>query len=345
MTTVSPIENGKAAMKIDIHSHIMSVAFVEHLLGRDSLPAATREGNGFVTQCAPLLAIRLGAPILDLATKLDHMDQAGIDVAVLSTALPYPATLGGAEADFWAARLNDELAAIVAAHPARFAAWANLGFGDPQRTVTEIDRCLDELGLAGFQVFSNIAGRALDAPDVLPVLEHIASRHAPVHLHPTWPANGIPVDPSTMLGLAFPSDTSLGVLRLIGAGLFDRQPIIVASHLGGTLPWLRERLAIYGRDSAPFPNQRPLERPVVEYLDLLNVDTVTYGPASLQFAYTQLGAERMLFGTDHPFGDPDLPNQLIDRLACTSADRGMILAGNALRLLQLRTDATEPTVE
>jgi predicted TIM-barrel fold metal-dependent hydrolase len=332
-------------MKIDIHTHIMSVAFIEHLLGRDSVPAATREGNGFVTQCAPLFGIHLGPPILDLATKLHHMDQAGIDVAVLSTALPYPATLGGAEADYWAARLNDELAAIVVAHPDRFAGWANLGFGDTQRTIAEVDRCVDELGLAGFQVFSNIAGRPLDAPDVLPVLEHIASRRAAVHLHPTWPANGLPLDPVTMLSCAFPSDTSLGVLRLIGAGLFDRQPAIVASHLGGTLPWLRERLAVYGQDSAPFPNQRKLARPLVEYLDLLNVDTVTYGPAALQFAYTQLGPERMLFGTDHPFGDPELPNAIIDRLACTGADREMILAGNALRLLRLRVGATEAVAE
>jgi len=109
-------------------------------------------------------------PILNVDVKLADMDAAGIDLAVLSPALPGPAVLGGTQADSWAARINDELAVITAAHPGRFAAWASLGFGDPSRAIAEVDRCLDQLGLTGFQVWSNIAGRPLDAPDVLPVL-------------------------------------------------------------------------------------------------------------------------------------------------------------------------------
>src|SRR5262249_31014069 len=43
------------------------------------------------------------------------------------------------------------------------------------------------------------------------------------------------MDPATLLGFPFPVDTSLAVLRLIGAGLFDRNPVIVTAHLGGAL--------------------------------------------------------------------------------------------------------------
>jgi predicted TIM-barrel fold metal-dependent hydrolase len=322
-------------MKIDIHSHLMSATFMEHLTGRDSLPVAGREEQGYITHCSPFLAIHHRPPIIDIHTKLAHMDQAGIDMAVLSTAIPYPAMLGGIEADVWATRLNDELASVVAAHPERFAAWANLGFGDPRRTITEVDRSLDELGLAGFQIFSNIGGRPLDSPDVLPVLEHIASRKAAVHMHPTLPAHQDSLDAATLLGLAFPADTSLGVLRLMGAGLFDHEPVIIASHLGGVLPWLRDRLAIHGQDSASFPNQRRLERPVAEYLDLLFVDTVAYGPGPLQLCYEQMGADRLLYGSDHPFATPERPGELVETLPCTDAERVSILAGNALRLLRL----------
>jgi predicted TIM-barrel fold metal-dependent hydrolase len=132
------------------------------------------------------------------------MDAAGIDLAVLSPGPPSPAVLGGALADGWAARINDELAVIAAAHPGRLAGWASLGFGDPSRAIAEVDRCLDQLGLAGFQVWSNIAGRPLDAPDVLPVLEHIAGRGAAVHLHPIWPAGQEAMSTALMLGFAFP---------------------------------------------------------------------------------------------------------------------------------------------
>ena len=328
-------------MRIDIHSHLMSVAFLEHLRGRDTLPTAVRDADGFVAHCAPLLSLPYRPPILSAEAKLADMDVAGIGLAVLSHGLPGPAVLGGARADSWAARINDELAVITAAHPGRFAGWGSLGFGDPARTIAEVDRCLDELGLAGFQVWSNADGRPLDAPDVLPVLEYIADRGAAIHLHPTLPAGQGAMDPATLLGLAFPADTSLAVLRLISAGLFDRNPVIVAAHLGGVLTWLRERLDIYGQASPLSGSPARLARPVGDYLDQLYVDTVGYGAGPLEYCYTQVGAGRLLFGTDHPYGAPGLPGQLVDHLPCTVAERQQILAGNAQRLLRLDVAAAE----
>lgn len=265
-------------MRIDIHSHLMNAAFLEHLRGRGALPTAVRDADGFITHCTPHFSVHYRPPILSVEAKPADMDAAGIDLAVLSPGPPSPAVLGGAQADSWAARINDELAVIAAGHPGRFAGWASLGFGDPSRAIAEVDRCLDQLGLAGFQVWSNIAGRPLDAPDVLPVLEHIAGRGAVIHLHPIWPAGQEPMSTALMLGFAFPADTSLAVLRLIGAGLFDRDPVIVAAHLGGVLPWLRERLAIHGRASAPFPGQPDLVRPMGEYLDRSTSTPSATGP-------------------------------------------------------------------
>jgi hypothetical protein len=72
-----------------------------------------------------------------------------------------------------------------------------------------------------------------------------------------------------------------------------------------------------------------------EYLDRFYVDTVGYGAAPLEFCYAQLGADRMLFGTDRPYAAPGLPQDLVDRLPCTQAEREQILAGNAQRLLRL----------
>lgn len=324
-------------MRIDIHSHLMSVAFLEHLQGRDTLPVAVRDADGFITHCAPQLSLRYRPPILNVGAKLAGMDAAGISLAVLSHGLPGPHVLGGAEADGWAARINDELSVITAAHPGRFAGWAALGFGDPGRTIAETDRCLDELGLAGFQVWSNVAGRPLDDPGVLPVLEHIADRGAAIHLHPAPPAGQQTIGAATMLGFAFPADTSLAVLRLISAGLFDRNPVIIAAHLGGVLPWLRERISLWDHAISPLPGQPQPAHPAGEYLDRLYVDTVGYGLPPLEYCHAQLGAGRLLFGSDHPYGAPGVPGQLIDRLPCTPAEREQILAGNALRLLRLDT--------
>ena len=332
-------------MRIDIHSHLMSAAFLEHLAGRDALPTAARDADGYVAHCAPGLSLPYRAPILTVEAKLADMDAAGIDLAVLSHGLPGPHVLGGAQADHWAARINNELATVTAAHPGRLAGWGSLGFGDPARTIAEVDRCLDQLGLAGFQVWSNLGGRTLDDPGVLPVLEHIATRGAAIHLHPAPPPGQQGLAPATMLGLAFPVDTSLAVLRLIGAGFFDRDPVIIAAHLGGVLPWLRERISLWGRALSPLPGGPEPTRPLGEYLDRVYVDTVGYGAASLEYCYAQLGADRMLFGSDHPYGMPGLPPDLIDRLSCTQAEREQILAGHAQRLLRLdpaRTELTQP---
>ena len=328
-------------MRIDIHSHLMNVAFLEHLQGRGALPIAVRDGNGFITHCTPGFSVHYRPPILSIEAKLADMDAAGIDLAVLSHGLPGPHVLGGAEADGWAARINDELAVIAAAHPGRFAGWASLGFGDPGRTIAEADRCLDELGLAGFQVWSNIDGRPLDDPGVLPVLEHLVDRGAAIHLHPAPPPGGQMIGAAAMLGFAFPADTSLAVLRLAGAGLFDRDPVIIAAHLGGVLPWLRERIGLWDHAIPPVPGQPQLAQPVGQYLDRLYVDTVGYGLAPLEYCRAQLGAERLLFGSDHPYGAPNVPGQLVDRLPCTPAEREQILGGNAIRLLRLDTAVAE----
>jgi predicted TIM-barrel fold metal-dependent hydrolase len=81
--------------------------------------------------------------------------------------------------------------------------------------------------------------------------------------------------------------------------------------------------------------------PAGEYLDRLYVDTVGSGFAPLEYCYAQLGAGRLLFGSDHPYAVPGVPGQLVDRLPCTPAERQQILAGNALLLLRLDTATAE----
>jgi predicted TIM-barrel fold metal-dependent hydrolase len=53
--------------------------------------------------------------------KLPDLEAIDIAVSVLSHGLPLgPDVLGGAEADDWAMRINDDLARIVVAYPGKF---------------------------------------------------------------------------------------------------------------------------------------------------------------------------------------------------------------------------------
>ena len=104
--------------------------------------------------------------------KLRDLEAMDIAVSVLSHGLPLgPDVLGGAEADDWAMRINDDLARIIAAYPGKFVGFGTIGFGNPQRAIAEVDRCITQLGFKGIQLFSNIAGKMLDAAEHRQVLQ------------------------------------------------------------------------------------------------------------------------------------------------------------------------------
>jgi predicted TIM-barrel fold metal-dependent hydrolase len=78
-----------------------------------------------------------------------------------------------------------------------------------------------------------------------------------------------------------------------------------------------------------------LLHPIEHYLDRLYVDTVCYDPAALDFCYRSMGAGRMLYATDHPFGAPDVAAGLIEQVQCSATERDLIYRGNAKRLFHL----------
>jgi predicted TIM-barrel fold metal-dependent hydrolase len=185
-------------MRIDVHSHFQCLDFVKHLAGRTGLPRTLTDGGTYVIQCAARLNIPSLPKILDMEEKLRDMDDMKIDVAVLSHGIPFGAdVLSRREADDWAARINDDLARIIAAYPGRFAGLGTIGFGDYKRSIAEVDRCIGQLGLRGFQIFSNISGDVLDSPRIAPVLKHIVRSGAPIHLHPAIPLNQIGLGSAT----------------------------------------------------------------------------------------------------------------------------------------------------
>jgi predicted TIM-barrel fold metal-dependent hydrolase len=277
--------------------------------------------------------------IVDVEAKLDAMDRLGADASVLSHGLPLGPDILGGEADDWAARINDDLARVVNAYPGRFIGFGSLGLADPRRTIAEVDRCVTELGFRGFQLFSNVA--SIDPTRVRPVLRRIAQLGVPVHLHPTLPRHGGLTGASLMLGFAFPVDSSLAVIRLIDDGLFDETPdlALIVSHAGGVLPYLMDRLGVYTEASHLTTRSTTLASPFGDYMRGLYVDTVCYSPAALQCCHAALGASRMIYGTDHPFGVPSRVAELVDSLDCSSDERELIYHGN----LEALTRAGGPT--
>ena len=325
-------------MRIDVHSHLVYLDFLKHLAGRSSLPRGVLEGGTYFVSCNG--GYRHGAPAVhaDVDVKLKDMDELGIGMSVLSHGIPGPELIGGAEADDWASRINDHLAEVISQYPGKFAGFATLGWGSAERTIAEIDRCIKQLGFKGVYLFSNINQKTLDIPEFRPVFEHVARLDVPMNMHPTAPLNINGTDQRPLIpGMAYMFDTSLAIVRLMMSGLFEEQPNLklIVPHTGGFVPYIRGRVERLIDTWTPTEGWPQLSQPSHEQFDKIYLDTIAHSPETLEYCYKSYGPEKLLYGTDHPFANFEVYNQMVDNLACTETERELINRGNAERLLGL----------
>ncbi|MGR8921964.1 MAG: amidohydrolase family protein [Gammaproteobacteria bacterium] len=318
-------------MRIDVHSHFMSAAIARELERRSEFPYTRFVDGTYHFHCCKNLTVPMVPALTDVATKIAHMDEAGIDVSILSLALPGPDRVGGALADDLARSANDLLAEIVAARPERFWGYATLGFGDIDATLAELDRCIGTLGFRGLQLYSNINDRPLDAPEFRPVFARMAELGLPIFIHPTVPLNQrylLDLVPVPVLALIV--DSTLAAMRLALSGVlteYAAAPVIIP-HVGATVPYLLGRLngmlGDFGGEEIEHDPGRALRE--------LHMDTVTYEPEALAWCLSLMGADKLLLGTDYPYGPWRTPIELVERLECPADERDQILHGNAERL-------------
>ncbi len=325
-------------MRIDVHSHLVSLDFIKHLQGRGALPNAVIEGGAYLVSCTSTYQNQGQVHYTDVEKKLRDMERMGVDMSVLSHGIPGPELLGGVEADDWASRINDYLAATIDKYPGKFLGWGSIGFGSVDRSIAEVDRCIHQLGFKGIHLFSNTNQKTLDSPEFIPVYRHIAGLGAPINMHPTAPLNLVAAgEPPLVPSFGFIFDTSLATVRLIMSGLFDQAPDLklIVPHVGGVLPYLRGRIEWMVDAWASSKPKPPIIHSSKHYLDKIYVDTVAHSVEALEYCYRTLGPRKILYGTDHPFGNYATQAEMVEQLDCSESDRELIYHGNAEGLLGL----------
>lgn len=287
---------------------------------------------------------KVSRQLLDLADqRLAEMDAARLDMQVLS--LTAPGIQAEPDAGLAVARasaVNDLLAATIEAHPDRFAGFAALPLQDPQAAAKELDRAVNQLGLRGALVNAHTQGRYLDDPTMRVVWEYADGLDVPLYLHP---ANGFDVphvlsDHPELIGpmWSWGPETAAHTLRLIFAGVFDDFPNakLMIGHMGESLPFSLWRL-----DSRwGFHNHRGIELArgnPSEYLrhNLYVTTSGVCSTAPLVCTLAELGADHVLFGTDHPFEDMATATEFLRTTPISEEDRAKISHLNAERLLRL----------
>lgn len=274
----------------------------------------------------------------DIGFRQEVLDRIGVSKQVLTLTSPGTHVEEPERAAALASMVNDAFAAIVRERGDHFTALATLPLNNAEATAREFERATGDLGFAGCMLFSNVNGVALSDERYWPMYEMASERRTVLYIHPIHPVG---VEAMTeywlMPLLGFTFDTTLAAAKLVFSGVVERFPGIrwVLAHLGGTIPYLAERL---DRGYEAFEECRAeIQRPPSEFLKDFYYDTVNFDPAALQLAIDFAGIDHLVAGSDYPHMIGSLEKMLasIEQLNLDDADKAKILGVNATRLLDL----------
>jgi len=320
---------------IDVQTHFLPSTMVGVLESRERQPRIVERGDLRMVEYGDGAAYPLVEEMVDIERKLEQMDRAGLGMSVLSLNIPGFDGLDPADAPSVAREVNAEMAEIASSRPDRLSSLAALPMQVPQEAAAELERAVAG-GMKGAILYSNAGGRSLDEPDFRVVFETAARLDAPLLMHPTYPLSAPSLQAHALVPvIGFLFDTTTATMRLILDGVFQRHPDLklIVGHAGSVIPYIVGRIDY---ESSRIPGGLgALEGLPSEGIQKLYVDTVTAWPPSLSLVVDYLGADRVLYATDHPFWDPARTREAMAEVELSSADREAIESGNARRLLGL----------
>lgn len=325
---------------IDVHAHYYPQAFLKAVAEAGGPPyfrVDLSNPNAPTVRFGALL-LTLDPTYWDLDRRIERMNSQGVQVHALSLTTPM-VHWASPELGVKLARIvNDSMAEANASHPDRFVGCAVLPLQDPALAVAELKRVEGIKAIRGVYLPTNVAPRELSDPAFFPVYERCEGLNLPVLLHP------IGVVGAERLGAHFylnnllgnPFDSTIAAAHLVFGGVMDRFPKlnVVLPHAGGALPYLWGRLE-HGQ-GVRIETRGKAKLPFREYLRRFHYDTIGHAPELLQFLVAQVGADRVMLGSDYCFDmGYERPRDIVMKIDLPAAQKDLIFGGNAARLLRL----------
>ena len=328
-------------LRIDFHTHVISEDFLNltEKYGDDRWPTLEK-----TCDCGANIMVK-GKKFREITDqawstekRLEDMEKEGIDIQVLS---PIPVTFSywsDPEQGLELARFqNDFIASIVKENPTKFIGLATVPLQDTDLAIQEMDRAVNELGLKGIQIGSNVNGKNLDDEALELFFKAANDKNVPLFVHP-WETLGRERMPrhNFMYMVGMPSETALAAGSIIMSGMLDRYPNLKVcfAHGGGALPYLLPRM---DKGWTVWPHIRKTEHPPSHYAKQLYYDSLVYDENNLQFMIDRFGVDQIIAGSDYPFLLREAPSgKVVDKLATLSDEEKKRIHGlNALRFLSL----------
>lgn len=332
---------------VDFETHFVTQGWVDAMYANTGYPrladdsARRKRRLWYCSEAFEPYGDKLLDRLLDLGeSRIQEMDAAGVDLAVVSLTAPGTDHFEPRIGTRLARRANDELAAAVAKHPGRLMGFAALAPKDPDAAVLELERAVKELGLKGWKTHSNLGDAYLDDRRFWPILAKTEELGIPIYLHPSGPI----IAELRTYGLAlagaafgFGFETAMAMMRLVLSGAFDAFPKlrVILGHYGEGLPFLMQRVDhpfVRPHIKASDPDAVPaLQRVPSRYLhdNMLVTTSGNYLPAAFRCTREVLGMDKILLGTDYPYEEMGECLAFLDGLGLSVTEKEQLLHGNA----------------
>ena len=281
----------------------------------------------------------------DMENRVKVLDKHKIDKQVLTLARPTIWMGMSAEVALKMTRLaNDAVAEVAKKYPDRFIPTGTLPVPS-EEYLPEFDRCMNELGMAGIQIVSNINGKPLDDPAFRPFFAKANATKTPIWIHPQLQAGW---SQQWVLDKIFgwPFDTTIAMARLVFSGMMEEFPNlnIVVHHMGAMVPHFSETIkGFYNSDYFPRANFIPRKKGPLDYFRRFYGDSVLNGSVhAFECGYKFFGPKHIVFATDYPFGPKQGKEWMAAALRQVQAidlpqkEKDLILSGNLLRIIAKR---------
>jgi len=247
-------------------------------------------------------------PILSKSTEegmLTRMDKLAIDRAVVwYIGLNYEETVIN----------NNWVASLVRRHPDRLIGFTCVYPLDVDGSLKELKRCIDMPEFKGLKMHPIVQNFKMNDPSVLRVIREAKDYDIPLVLHVTSSASE-PLTPTEARRIQQQRDESEEGSLAASKWLWDviktyNSPKVIAAHMGG------------------------LYEPKIQESEI-TFQTTGACVEAIEYAHENVGAERIIFGSDFPFFEIYDEIAKIRKAGIPSTAKNKILGGNAEKLLRL----------
>ena len=332
-------------MKIDIHTHVLPENWpnLKEKYGYGGWIQLEHQKTG----CAHMIKDdnffrEIKSNCWDPDSRISECNHSNVDVQILST-VPIMFSYWAKAKDTLdiSKLLNDHLGEIISEYPKRFGGLGTLPLQDTDLAIGELERCINDIGLSGIQIGSNVNGKNLNDESLFPVFEAAADLGAAVFIHP-WDIMGKSEMELYWLPwlVGMPAETRRAICSMIFGGIFERLPNlrVAFAHGGGSFPATAGRIQ-HGYDVRPDLCAVDNNVDPLDYLGKFWVDSLVHDADALDFLLKKVGEDKIALGTDYPFPLGELnPGKLIESSKYSKEIKEKLLFQNALNWLGLPND-------